>query len=97
MSEQDREIVTIPYFVHEGETSRLERIIRRLWVLLILLVVLLVGSNVAWVIYENSFEDIVITQDGWADGSGQNYFNGTGEMNYGGTWTSDSEDPGEPR
>lgn len=40
-----------------------ERTIERLWILTLLLVILLVGSNGAWLYYESSFEDTVITQD----------------------------------
>jgi abortive infection bacteriophage resistance protein len=32
--------------------------IKRLWVTVFILIFLLVGSNIAWLIYENSFEDI---------------------------------------
>jgi hypothetical protein len=53
----------IPYIVFEADMARFERIIKRLWITVILLIVLLVGSNMAWLIYENSFEDVVITQD----------------------------------
>lgn len=53
----------IPYIVFEADMARFERIIKRLWITVILLIVLLVGSNIAWLIYENSFEDIVITQE----------------------------------
>lgn len=40
-----------------------ERTIKRLWVIIILLVVLLFGSNAAWVYYESQFADEVITQE----------------------------------
>lgn len=35
---------------------------RYIWII-VLLIVLLVGSNIGWLVYENSFEDIVITQE----------------------------------
>lgn len=38
-------------------TGLTERTIKRLWILIILLIVLLVGSNVAWMYYENQFAD----------------------------------------
>jgi len=55
----------IPYFCHEGEMARAERTIKRLWILCILLIVLLVGTNVAWIHYENQWEtaETVVTQD----------------------------------
>ena len=40
-----------------------ERTIKRLWILIIILVILLFGSNVAWIVYESSFVDTVVTQE----------------------------------
>ena len=40
-----------------------ERTIKRLWIVIILLVVLLVGTNAMWVHYENQYVDEVITQE----------------------------------
>ena len=51
----------IPYFCHEGDMARAERTIKRLWILCIMLIVLLVGTNVAWIYYESQFEEIVET------------------------------------
>ena len=53
----------MPYLVHESIIARMERTIERLWILCILLIVLLVGTNVAWIYYEKQFEDTVITQE----------------------------------
>lgn len=39
-----------------------ERTIKRLWIVIILLIVLLVGTNVAWLVYESSFEEITTTE-----------------------------------
>jgi hypothetical protein len=36
---------------------------KRLIAIIVLTIVLLVGSNIGWMVYENSFEDIVITQE----------------------------------
>jgi len=58
---------TIPYYAHEGIVARMERTIRRLWILCIILIILLAGTNAAWIYYENSFEDVVVTQENcWA-------------------------------
>jgi len=83
VTHEERDAAMIPYFAHEGEMARMERVCRRLWVVVILLVVCLVGSNLAWVIYENQFEDIVIQQDADTWDGGSNYMNGTGEFSYG--------------
>ena len=39
-----------------------ERTIKRLWVLIILLVVLLFGSNAAWLWYESTMEEVTVTE-----------------------------------
>lgn len=51
----------IPYFVHEGEMTRAERTNKRLWILCLILILLLTGSNALWFWYENQFEDVVTT------------------------------------
>lgn len=60
----------IPYFAHEGMMARMERTIKRLWVLCIILIILLAGSNGAWVWYESQFEDeqTTVTQELNSDG-----------------------------
>ena len=42
----------VPYIVHEGDMARTERSNRRLWIIVLVLIVLLVGSNIAWLCYE---------------------------------------------
>lgn len=63
--DNEKDQIMIPYFYHEGEMARAERTIKRLWILCILLVVLLVGTNIAWIHYENQWEtaETVVTQD----------------------------------
>ena len=51
----------IPYFVHEGDMARLERTIKRLWILCILLAVMLVATNGAWLWYELQCEVVETT------------------------------------
>lgn len=59
----DNNTPMISYAAHEGMMARMERTIRRLWVLCIFLILLLAGTNAAWIYYENSFEDVVVTQE----------------------------------
>jgi hypothetical protein len=56
---------TIPYVVHESEVARLERTIKRLFIICVLLIIVAVGTNAYWIWYEAQFEDIVttVTQD----------------------------------
>ena len=44
-------------------TALAERTIKRLWVLIILLIILLFGTNAAWVYYESQFETVSVTQE----------------------------------
>lgn len=56
---------TIPYFAHEGIVAKMERANRRLWILCIILILLLAGTNGAWIWYESQFVDetLTVTQD----------------------------------
>ena len=44
-------------------TAVTERTIKRLWITIILLIVLFVGSNCAWLWYESQFETVTTTQE----------------------------------
>lgn len=78
----------VPYRVHAEDMARLERANKRLWILLILVIVFLCASNAAWIWYESQFEDVVVTQE---NEDGYNSFIGNdGDIfNYG--QTNDSE------
>lgn len=52
----------VPYIVYESEMARLERIIRRQFVLIVISLCFLVGTNVCWIAYENQFEDVETTE-----------------------------------
>lgn len=54
---------SIPYIAFEAEMARAERHIKRQWILAIILVVLLVGSNALWVYYESQFENTEVSQE----------------------------------
>ena len=47
----------VPYVVHESDMARQERTIKRLWILLLVIVGLFVGSNVWWIWRESQFAD----------------------------------------
>lgn len=59
----DRNPASVPYVVHESAMARSERQAKRLVAVIILLIVLLVGSNIGWMVYENSFEDVNTTEE----------------------------------
>lgn len=75
--------VMIPYFVHEGEMARAERLNKRLWVLILILVVALIGSNVGWIIYESQYQTEVTTTTVQAEQEGDYNFVSGGDLNYG--------------
>lgn len=64
---------TISYFTFESVRATMERTIKRLWILVIILVGLLVATNVGWMIYESQFEDVIVTAEQQADGQSSNY------------------------
>ena len=71
------DMAVMPIAQHEKDQSRLMGIIKWLIAVVVILIVLLVGSNITWIVYENSFEDCVITQDVEQDaGNGTNNFVG---------------------
>ena len=71
----------VPYIAHESAVARLERVIKRLWVLVLALIILLCASNAAWIWYESQFEEVRIEQD---NKSGYNNFIGNDEDIYNG-------------
>ena len=73
----------VPYIVHESSMARMERQIKRLWITILALIFLLVGSNCVWILYENQFKDIEIVQE---NADGYNSFIGNdGDIVYGET------------
>ena len=71
----------VPYIAHEGAVARLERVIKRLWVLAIVLIILLAASNAAWIWYCNQLETVEsweITQEN--DGGYNNYIENDGDI-----------------
>ena len=55
--------ISVPYVVHESSMARAERQAKRLIAIIILLIVLLVGSNIGWLVYESSFETVETVEE----------------------------------
>ena len=55
--------IVVPYAAHEIAIATSERHSRRLWIVILVLIGALIASNLAWIIYENSFEDYAITEE----------------------------------
>lgn len=90
----DDKTAMIPYFVHEGEMARAERLNKRLWILCLILILLLAGTNALWFWYENQFEDVVtVTQESSTEGGGNAIVNHGGSVIYGEGEADSSKNP----
>lgn len=86
----DRKPSSVPYAVLADfkETAKANSL--KWFIICLVLIVLLVGSNIGWLVYESQFEDVVttetITQEVEQDAdNGENYFVGgdmVGETEY---------------
>ena len=54
---------SIPYAAYELSMARAERTTKRLWITILTLIFMLVGSNCAWLWYEAQFETVEYTQE----------------------------------
>lgn len=89
--EEKKNIASVPYIVYESAMARNERTFKKMWGALILLILLLVGSNVGWLIYESQFETI---EESVVIEAEQDASNGTNNI-YGGDYyygEAESED-----
>ena len=82
----------IPYIAFESATSRQERTIKRLWILCLVLIIALLGTNAGWIYWENQFEDVSVTQEveATADGESDLNLNTVGGDYYGGESESET-------
>ena len=72
---------SVPYIVHESSMARMERQIKRLWITVLVLIVMRVGTNAAWLYYESQWETVEkreITQEN--DGGYNNYIGNDGDI-----------------
>jgi len=74
----------ISWYAHESIVARMERTIKRFFILCLIMFLALVGTNVSWIIYEQQYEDVfTMTQEVDTD-SAPAYVNGTGELTING-------------
>ena len=75
---------SVPYIVHESSMARMERQIKRLWITVLVLIFILVGTSAAWLYYESQWETVYqeVTQE--ADNGTNNFVGGDviGETDY---------------
>lgn len=73
----------IPYIAYESALTRADKANKRLWIVILVLIVSLILTNVGWIIYESQFEVTETTTiEAEQDGSGVNIVGG-GDINYG--------------
>jgi len=63
----DQKAVQIPYYLHEAEMTRIERLNKRWFIAFLIVLVMLFASNLAWVIYEMSYETFYYAQEAQSD------------------------------
>lgn len=86
--EETKKVLMIPYIVHEGARARDERTIRRLVAVIILSLVLLVVTNLAWLYvwsqsdYGEETRTFAVDLDA-DDGGNANYIGQDGDINNG--------------
>ena len=78
----DKKPSSVPYAVLEDfkETAKANSL--KWFIICLVLIILLVGSNIGWLVYESQFEDVteIVTQEVEQDAdNGENYFVG-GDM-----------------
>lgn len=96
--EEEEKTALIPYYVHEGELNRMERVVKKLWIALLVLFLAFVGTNVGWIIYESQFETYLYEQELQTDtGNAVGLLNtGEGDVIYNGDSTEAArQDQGE--
>lgn len=78
------EKITVPYIVYESSMARAERQHKRLWIALIVAVVMIVVTNIAWLYVWNSYEYAGDTSEISVEGEGNaNYIGNDGDITNG--------------
>lgn len=86
-SKSRKEPESVPYIVHEASMARMERQAKRLWITILVLIFVLIGTNGAWLWYNSQFEAVeTVTEEYQADASdgGNAIINGDGSVNIDG-------------
>lgn len=66
--------------------------IKRLWIIIIILTILLFATNAAWIYYESTFIDETWTIEAQTDDGGDAIANGNGEVTYNGNGESNAHE-----
>ena len=83
-TEEQSSRITIDYVAHEADMARMERVNKRLWIALLVVIALFTLSNAAWIYHENQFiDEVTITQESDAKDGGTAIVNNSGDLTYG--------------
>lgn len=65
----------VSFAVFESTKATMERTVKKLWVVLIISLLFLFGSNAAWIYYESQWEvfETTVEAEQTTDGGGSNY------------------------
>lgn len=82
-------------FIIESSLAKLEKANTKLWIVILVLILALIGTNAGWLWYESQYEDTVtttqtVTQEAMSDGNsdiilksiGGDYYGGESETDY---------------
>ena len=64
---KNQQAADVPYIAYEAALTKAEFSFKRLWAAIILLIVLLFGSNAGWLWYESQFEETTTTIEAEVD------------------------------
>lgn len=53
----------VPFIVYEGTITKLEYMNKRLFYIIVFLIVALIATNSLWISYEMQYQDITLTQE----------------------------------
>lgn len=81
----------MPFIVHESAMARMERVVKRLWVVIIILILLFVGTNAAWLYYESQMETYTETITQTNEDGVNNYIGNDGDIFNGETKICDPD------
>lgn len=78
----EEEKLTVPYIVYESAMARSERHIKRLVIALVISIIMIVASNIAWLYVWNSYEYVGDSSEisVESEGGNANYIGSDGEI-----------------
>ena len=95
MSEDKTNNIHVPYIVYEGAMARMERTIKRLFILLIITICIIFVSNAYWLWWWNQYEYVTETTTYQQDGAGINLIGDRNHINDGAEIYQENEDSQE--